>query len=962
MRSTVRSFTLTISLIFLLSFSFSAMSAGVPGTEETAESAGVDAGMKDVAGPPGEPARVAEVTIEDTGVSVEETAVDLSPEEESNALPDSGEKKPEGALDKIADEVKEDWREDQRNIDAPGTEQDFQRDISEAGREAAEAVHDQPYSADVEKKEIEYEERESASGAPMGDRFPVGPPEKAPPAGELIKEIPPTLEKDLKKLEEELPPGFEKKVEALEEESISEAEEEGDEKQLPIVADADSVEFDREQNVITGTGNAVVRYEEAKLSADKITVYLETGDAFAEGNVSLVQEGEFLTGKNIRYNFKTGEGNITDCHAYVQPWYGYGKTVRRISKDEYQIENGYVTTCDYTKPHTSFRAKKIYIYPGDSVVAHNVAFYLYDNPVFWAPYTKYSLVDDETPYNIVPGFNSDWGFFLLSSIDVYKTKYLSITPQLDYRTKRGFGIGLIGDYDLPTAKAYGEARFYWTHDNDPQYTLNSDLARTDRYRITWEHGQELTENTQMTVKINKQSDEDFIEEFFRDEFEDYIQRENYVDITMAKEAYQLTFRVEPRLNNFYTVIQRLPEFKVETVDQRIGETPFFYKSTNSVVNFDYEFSDDPLDADEAEQGLPEPPIPSDIQTWRVDTAHEFSLPKKYFKFLNVKPFVGFRQTFYHEAPTGPPGYEGTGVFIDTDEDGIDETEQLALVRAPEDENVWRGYLNTGFQSDMKVWRVWDYYNKKLKINRLRHIFQPSLDYQLFTEPTRTFADEVYDFDEVDFFNELSMFTLGLRNALQTQRGEGEDVDIFDIKIYLDMVTNVGKYRRPGPAGFESRQFADDNYSIAEVRDGFNKFFNDVFIDAEFRPIEWCKLDFEIYWRLDPNRLDEWNTDFYIYQSDVVSWAVGQRYLVDDSNLWSTEFNIQLNDNWAARTFMRFETADGTFEEGEWSLFRDLHEWEAAVTVRYRGRKKSEIGMFVLLYLDSYPDIPLEVSF
>ena len=832
----------------------------------------------------------------------------------------------EGAIHRAMEGIEDQWRKAGLQADAPpgavppaGVSTPFdevpleeQEDIKEAGTEAEEA-YQEPFSAEVEKKEIEYEEREGAEGEPFIRKRP---------------------------LEEEMP-----------------LSEEPEEQALPIVADADSVEFDREQNTITGTGNAVVRYKEVKLTADKITVYMETGDTYAEGNVSLFEEGQFFTGKNVRYNFRTGEANITDCHAYVQPWYGYGKIVRRISKDEYQIENGYVTTCDYPKPHTSMRAKRIYLYPGDSIIAHNVVFNLYETPVFWLPYTKYSLIDDESPYNLVPGFSSDWGFFLLSSFDIYKTKYVRLTPMVDFRSKRGIGVGATVDYDLPSAKAYGETIFYITHDNDPDYTLNSDLDLKNRYRVTLEHGQEFSEDTQMWIKFNKQSDEDFINEFFRGEYEDDIQRENYIDITKAEQNYQLTLRAEPRFNKFYNVVQRLPEFRVEVVNQRVGETPFFYESRTALTNFDMVFSDDPLTADDVDNGLPEPPIMDPIKSLRMDTFHEFSYPKKYFKFLNLNPFAGIRQTFYSKAPTETPTQEGTGVFIDTDLDGIAETEQVATVPAPIAKNVWRGLFNLGIQSDMKVWKVWDYYNKEMKINKLRHLFQPTLTYQFYSKPTRTFADQVYDFDEFDFFNELSMFTLELRNALQTQRGEGQNVDIFDIKVYLDMVTNNGRY-----LGFEHRQFADEHYSVAEIRDGFNKVFNDLFIDAEFRPIDWVKLDFEIYYRLDPARLDEWNTDFYIYRNDIISWAVGQRYLVDDSNLWTTEFNLQLNDDWAARTFLRFETADGMFEEGEWSLFRDLHEWEAAFTVRYRGRRKSDVGFFVLLYLDAYPDIPVETRF
>ena len=726
-------------------------------------------------------------------------------------------------------------------------------------------------------------------------------------------------------------------------------------RKLPIVADADSVEFDREQNIVTGSGNAVVRYKNAKLTADKITVYMETGDAYAEGDVSLFQDGQFLTGKTIHYNFQSGQGSIDECRAYVQPWYGYGKVVRRISEDEYQVENGYVTTCDYTKPHTSIRAKQIYIYPGDSVVAHNPVFYLYETPCFWAPYAKFSLVDDECPYNLVPGYSSDWGAFLLTAIDVYKTKNIRITPHIDFRSKNGLGVGVTTAYNLPSARARGETVFYYARDNDPDWVLNSDEGIHDRYRVTLEHEQDLSEDTTLTIKFNKQSDEDVVNNFFRGEYEDDIQRDNYIDVTKAEEKYQISLRAEPRFDKFYTVVQRLPEFSVEAVDQRIGDTPLFYNSRSAITNFDYVFSNDPLTNDQAEAGIPEPPIPDSIKSLRIDTYHEVSYPKKYFKFLNLKPWAGIRETFYSRAPGGDSNFQGSGVLVDTNGAGVLGQELSAGDLGGEDRNVWRGLFTLGAETGTKFWRVWDYYNNTLRINKLRHVFEPTLKYQWFSKPTRSYSDEVYAFDQYDFFNETSMFTLMLRNALQTKRGEGEDVNLFDIKVYLDMMTSRTKYD-----GYKYRAFADSHYSSAEVTDGFNSLLNDVFIDAEFRPMDWQKLDFQGYLRPhNPARLDEWNTDYYVYVDDVVSLALGQRYLVDNSNLWTTEFNVQLNDDWAARQYLRFEASDGTFEQGEWSIFRDLHEWEMAFTVRYKGRRKDSYAFFVLFYLDAYPNIPLE---
>ena len=58
--------------------------------------------------------------------------------------------------------------------------------------------------------------------------------------------------------------------------------EEAREGEEPIVTDADTVEYIREENIIVGKGNAIIRYKGMRLLADMITVYLDTNDAFAE--------------------------------------------------------------------------------------------------------------------------------------------------------------------------------------------------------------------------------------------------------------------------------------------------------------------------------------------------------------------------------------------------------------------------------------------------------------------------------------------------------------------------------------------------------------------------------------------------------------------------------------------------------------------------------------------------------
>ena len=75
--------------------------------------------------------------------------------------------------------------------------------------------------------------------------------------------------------------------------------------------------------------------------------------------------------------------------------------------------------------------------------------------------------------------------------------------------------------------------------------------KKDRYRVTWEHEQQIFNDTRLLGQLNLQSDKQIIEDFYRSEFEEVIQRVNFLDLTKATETYQLEAYVSPRLNSFF---------------------------------------------------------------------------------------------------------------------------------------------------------------------------------------------------------------------------------------------------------------------------------------------------------------------------------------------------------------------------------------------------------------------------
>ena len=55
----------------------------------------------------------------------------------------------------------------------------------------------------------------------------------------------------------------------------------------PIVVNGDKVEYFHEQKKVIGTGNISIDYEDVKLTCKQVTVYLDTREAIAEGDVKI---------------------------------------------------------------------------------------------------------------------------------------------------------------------------------------------------------------------------------------------------------------------------------------------------------------------------------------------------------------------------------------------------------------------------------------------------------------------------------------------------------------------------------------------------------------------------------------------------------------------------------------------------------------------------------------------------
>lgn len=488
----------------------------------------------------------------------------------------------------------------------------------------------------------------------------------------------------------------------------------------------DSVEYFHEEEKVVGTGHVRIDYEGTSLTADKITVYLATKNAIAEGHVVLKQKGSTFKGERGEYNFETKIGNVSKMDAEIEPsLYGKAKTIERVSADHYRARDGYITTCCGDSPFYRIQAQSVDIYPKRKVVIRNALIFIKNVPVFFLPVFVQPLTNfDRFPAQVVPGKNQEWGAFVLS-----KWRYELVDSEnlkskgnvlVDWREKRGMGYG-VDNYYRGNSIGRGAVRTYYTNDKEPPMD-----ADNERYRGQWRHQVKIAADTTLTTEINKLSDPLIVKDFFyREEYERDAFPDNYVSVIQAKPEYTLSFLERERLDDFLTVVERSPEVRFDTHNRPFAGTPFYLREEVQFSNLKKEFGSSEFQLDAT----------------RLETNHTLAYAGR-VGAVSVTPRVGTHQTFYSR-------------------------------RLDSQENAVRGTFDPGLDLSTRFFRTYDasLHAWGLDWNRLRHIFSPSASYNFRPNPT-ILRTELQPFDGLDSLDKQNFIRFNFENKLQTKERGG----------------------------------------------------------------------------------------------------------------------------------------------------------------------------------------------
>ena len=175
--------------------------------------------------------------------------------------------------------------------------------------------------------------------------------------------------------------------------------------------DADEILLDYEAEQIYLYGNTKIAYQTSTITSDSLQIDLKQDRAFSNGQTVLQDTDQIIIGTGVLYDVNSQTGILSEGLSKMDKGYYYGRVIRKVDKDIYDVDNGRFTTCDHADPDFWFWSHQMRIYRGDKVVGKPVVFYVNHFPVFYFPFATFSIkkgrkagfLVPEPSYNTVDG-------------------------------------------------------------------------------------------------------------------------------------------------------------------------------------------------------------------------------------------------------------------------------------------------------------------------------------------------------------------------------------------------------------------------------------------------------------------------------------------------------------------------------------------------------------------------------
>ncbi len=252
---------------------------------------------------------------------------------------------------------------------------------------------------------------------------------------------------------------------------------------------ADKVEFyaknlDYNGTKVTASGEVLVIYQDAYITADRATYDKNSTELELFGNVVTLKGSEYqLVGEHVKFNMQKKEREIAPFFMLEKEskvWLSAQKTT--ACESEFEIESGVVSGCNPDDPMW-----EIYFSSSDYndetkwLNLYNARFHIGGVPLFYLPYFGYSMDKSRRSGLLMPSFgiSSSEGFYYEQPLYIVLGDRIDIEVRPQIRTSRGKGLyGTLRFVDSQDAKGSLTLGFF---DEKESYFLENNLQNDTHY-------------------------------------------------------------------------------------------------------------------------------------------------------------------------------------------------------------------------------------------------------------------------------------------------------------------------------------------------------------------------------------------------------------------------------------------------------------------------------------------------
>lgn len=416
-----------------------------------------------------------------------------------------------------------------------------------------------------------------------------------------------------------------------------------------------------------------------------------------------------------------------------------------------------------------------------------------------------------------------------------------------FYSKRGLFLEL--DVDYRTDHSRGEVLTSYINDSAEEDELGVDVTDNTRGRIKVEHRTELDEHREVDVELSYISDRGYLDEYYEDESKQGKTQETYVNYRDYQDDQVTSVLVRPRLNDFQTQVEYLPE-----IDRRVAgrEAPFTVFGREAFV------------------------------TSRDFISHARLSPDEDDPTLDSERNLRFGRRTRVDVPLDVANGDRVNVFGALDVTGFERsvddgsTGRYAATAGA----LWsRTYSSVDSEAHNELWNI----------DGVRHIVEPYVAYQSLFGINKE-PEDLLQIDDVETLDRERRASVGFRDRWQTHQG-GKVRTVLDTELALAIFPNEDRDNEGDTLGLLQ---LDTVWQPGANIDFFRNARTHWRADYDITDGRFAESDLRFRNRFDPdtryevrhNRVDEGDVDFLTLaaQRPVAHRWLGAAYVQYDLDL------------------------------------------------------------------------------